>query len=51
LGFDVCWATTDVSTLEGQSVVRFLRLFIDVIDPAEGFVDVQTQIPGGFDVV
>jgi hypothetical protein len=51
LGFDVCWATTDVSALEGQGVVCRLRHFIGVSIPARGFMDVQTQVLGGVDVV
>jgi hypothetical protein len=37
---DVCWATAEVSAREG--VVCLLRLFIDVVVPVEGFMDVQT---------
>jgi hypothetical protein len=42
LGFDVCWATAEVSAREGDGVVCLLRHFIDVVVPAKGFMDVQT---------
>jgi hypothetical protein len=42
LGFDVCWVTAKVSTREGEGVVYILRPFIDVVVPAEDFMDVQT---------
>jgi hypothetical protein len=51
LGFDVCFATTDVSAREGQGVVCLLSHFIDVYVPAKGFMDVKTQIIGGVDIV
>jgi hypothetical protein len=41
LGFDVCWATAEVSAGEGEGVVCLLRQYFDVLVPAEGFMDVQ----------
>jgi hypothetical protein len=42
LGVDVCWATAEVSAREGEGVVCLLRHFIDVVAPADGFIDGQT---------
>jgi hypothetical protein len=42
LGFDVCWATAEVSAREGGGVVCLLGYFIDLVAPAKGFMDVQT---------
>jgi hypothetical protein len=51
LGFDVWWATTEVSACKGQGFVCRLRHLIDVFVPAKGFMDVQIQVLGGIDVV
>jgi hypothetical protein len=42
---------TDVSVGEGQGFVCLLGHFINVYVPAKGYMDVQTQVLGGVDVV
>jgi hypothetical protein len=50
LDFDVCREVADVSAREG-GVVCLLCHFIDLVVPAEGFMDVQTKVLGRVDVV
>jgi hypothetical protein len=44
-------AKADVSARGTQGVVCLRRHFIDVVVPAEGYMEVQTQVLGGVDVV
>jgi hypothetical protein len=42
LGSDICWASAEVSAIKREGVVRLLRHSVDVVVPAEGFMDIQT---------